>query len=84
MDYPGISESCKHALNTTVQKCPSFLGDVSEDNPRLISAQLSELCTSDCQTSLTDVRKTIVSGCKKTDVITYEGADWPGKLLFPL
>jgi len=81
VEYSGISETCKHALNTTV-KCPSFLGDVSEDNPRLTSEQLTELCTSGCQTSLTDVRKTIASGCDNTDVITFEGADWPGKFFF--
>lgn len=62
-------------------KCPSFLGDVSEGNPRLTSEQLSELCTTGCQTSLTDVRKTIASGCNNMDVITYEGADWPGMFL---
>lgn len=80
VDYPGISETCKQALNTTV-KCPSSLGDVSEGNPRLTSEQLSELCTSDCQASLTDVRRTIAHGCNNTDVITYEAVDWPGMFL---
>lgn len=79
VEYPGLSDSCLQALNTTVTNCPGFLGSISVDNPRLRSEQLSWLCTSDCQTSLQDVRKTIVNGCSaKSDNITYGGTVWPG------
>lgn len=79
VNYPSISEACARALNTTVSKCPSFLGDVSGDNSRLTSEQLVELCTSDCHASLTSVQKTITTGCNKTDSISLNGIDQPGK-----
>ncbi|KAK6950779.1 hypothetical protein Daesc_007304 [Daldinia eschscholtzii] len=78
LDYPGISDACIDALNTTVSKCPGFLVSVSIDNPRLNSEQLSSLCTSDCRTSLTNARKTIASGCnQKSDTLTLDGVVWP-------
>lgn len=79
VNYPGISDSCSQALNTTVANCPAFLRGIALDNPRLTSDQLSYLCTSDCHTSLINVRKTIADGCNaKSDVIFFEGIDWPG------
>ncbi|OTB16721.1 carbohydrate-binding module family 50 protein [Daldinia sp. EC12] len=78
LDYPGISDACSDALNTTVSKCPGFLVSVSIDNPRLNPEQLSSLCTSDCRTSLTNARKTIASGCnQKSDTLTLDGVVWP-------
>lgn len=79
IDYPGISDSCSTALNTTLTSCPSLLGSVSVDNPRLDSDSLALLCTSDCQSELTSVRQTIASGCDlASDIITYEDIDYPG------
>ena len=82
MNYPGISEACARALKTTVSRCPSFLGEVSGDNPRLTSEQLAELCTSDCHASLTSVQEAIATGCNKADSIFLNGIDQPGKSNF--
>ena len=80
VDYPGISAACSTALNTTLTTCPSLLGSVSVDNPRLDSASLILLCTSGCQSELTSVRQTIASGCNlASDIITYEDIDYPGE-----
>jgi hypothetical protein len=80
IDYPGISASCSTALNTTLTTCPSLLGSVSVDNPRLDSASLALLCTSGCQSELTSVRKTVASGCElASDIITYEDINYPGE-----
>ena len=79
VNYPEISDPCSQALNTTVASCPAFLRDIALDNPRLTSDQLSYLCTPDCHTSLTNVRKTIADGCSaKSDVIFFDGIYWPG------
>lgn len=80
VDYPGISDACADALNSTLSGCPSLLASVSIDNPRLTSDQLSELCTSECRTSLQDVRQEIANACNQdSDIISYDGIDWPGK-----
>lgn len=80
VDYPGISDVCADALNTTLTGCPSLLASVAVDNPRLSSDQLLELCTSGCQTSLRDVRQGIANACDQdSDIISYDGVDWPGK-----
>lgn len=80
VDYPGISDACADALNSTLSGCPSLLASVSIDNPRLTSGQLVDLCTAGCRTSLKDVRQRISDACEhKTDVITYDGVDWPGR-----
>lgn len=82
VNHPGMSESCQNALNTTVSKCPSFLGEVSVDNPRLTSEQLSELCTADCQTSLRNARENIAGSCHENDVIDLDEVNWPGMFDF--
>ncbi|KAK1752213.1 carbohydrate-binding module family 50 protein [Echria macrotheca] len=76
--WPGLSESCVTALNTTVPNCPSFLIRVSVDNPRLDEEQLEDLCTTSCRTDLTTVRGTIASACNPTtDVIQLDGVVYP-------
>lgn len=77
--WPGLSETCVNALNTTVPSCPSFLIRASVDNPRLDSEQLTALCTTSCRTDLTSVRGTIASACNPTtDVIKLDGVVYPG------
>lgn len=87
LDYPGVSENCAEALNTTMPGCPSFLIRVSVDNPRLNSDQLTNLCTSRCRSSMTSVRQVIASTCNKnTDVVNIDDVIWPGltpSLVYP-
>lgn len=79
-NWQNVSESCVEALNTTVSDCPSFLGVVSVNTPRLKSDQLEQLCTQACKTSLADVRVTIEAGCDShTDTMEWEGVVWPGE-----
>ncbi|OBT53418.1 hypothetical protein VE04_07002 [Pseudogymnoascus sp. 24MN13] len=74
LDYPGVSENCMEALNTTAPNCPSFLIGVSATNPRLDSEQFTALCTPACRTALTNVRQTIALGCNlDTDVVEFDG-----------
>lgn len=74
LDYPGVSENCMEALNTTAPNCPSFLIGVSATNPRLDSEQLTALCTPACRTALTNVRQTIALGFNlDTDVVEFDG-----------
>lgn len=82
VNHPGMSESCQNALNTILSKCPSLLGEVAVDNPRLTSEQLSELCTADCQTSLRNAREKITGSCHENDVINLDEVDWPGMLYY--
>ena len=80
VDYPGISDTCADALNSTLTDCPSLLASVAIDNPRLTSDQLGDLCTSGCRTSLQNVRQGIAKACNQdSDIISYGGVDWPGK-----
>lgn len=80
VSWPNITDSCAKALNTTVHNCPTFLGHVSVDTPRLKRDQLAQLCTKDCQTSLASVRKTIAAGCDSdNNIIEWDGVGWPGK-----
>lgn len=78
--YPGLSDHCVEAINTTVSNCPAFLAAASVDMPRLDSSSLDALCTSACRSSLTSVRSVIASGCrdKTTDVITIDSVVYPG------
>ena len=78
--YPGVSDACTNALNTTVTNCPGFLGVVSVNNPRLNSNQLQTLCTTSCRSSLTSARQTIAQGCTNTsaDIIVYDNIAYPG------
>ncbi|KAK0724574.1 hypothetical protein B0H67DRAFT_641092 [Lasiosphaeris hirsuta] len=76
--YPGLSEQCYEALNTTVQSCPGFLAVNSVEMPRLASSMLDALCTPGCRSSLTSVRSIIASGCAaNTDVIAV------GRVVYP-
>ena len=81
--YPGVSDACTQALNTTVANCPAFLGVVSVNNPRLSSDQLKSLCTIDCHNSLTSARQTIAQGCTNasSDIIVYDYIAYPGNRL---
>lgn len=79
VNYPGISQSCSEALNTTLPGCPWLLFSVSVDNPRLTPNELSQLCTSDCHASLKSARKIIAEGCNHdSDIIAYDETNWPG------
>lgn len=80
VDYAGMSSACKSALNTTVTGCPFFLSDAAIDNLRLTPQESSELCTSECRSSLANVRDTISRDCTEPgDIIPFEGKIWPGQ-----
>lgn len=79
--YPGLSDKCVEALNTTVKDCPSFLAAASVDMPRLESSSLKLLCTSACRSSLSSVRRVIDEGCRADkDVIEIRSVVYPGEL----
>jgi hypothetical protein len=82
INYPGLSDACLEALNTTVPNCPYFLASVSIDNPRLNTDQLSTLCTTSCHTGLTSTRTKIAAACKaSSDTIELpDGVVYPGTL----
>lgn len=76
--YPGLSEQCYEALNTTVQSCPGFLAVDLVEMPRLASPMLDALCTPSCSSSLRSVRGVIASGCTAdTDIIAM------GRVVYP-
>ncbi|KAI1860784.1 uncharacterized protein JN550_011246 [Neoarthrinium moseri] len=76
--YPGLSDSCAEALNTTVASCSVFLASVAVDMPRLASSLLDVLCTADCRSSLTSVRNVIAAGCStSTDVLEIGSVVYP-------
>ncbi|GAW21816.1 hypothetical protein ANO14919_113410 [Xylariales sp. No.14919] len=77
--WPNISTPCFNALNSTVKDCPGLLGDVSVNNDRLRSDQLTALCTTACQSGLKTSRQTILKGCTgPSDVIHfYDGNVYP-------
>lgn len=76
--YPGLTDQCAEALNSTVQSCPGFLAEASVDMPRLDSTSLEALCTSACRSSLESVRNTIASGCGASqDVIMVDAVVYP-------
>jgi hypothetical protein len=77
--YPGLSDGCMDALNTTVASCPIFLDTASVDSPRLNSEQLASLCTVPCQSAMASVTSTIKSGCSApNDTITIDAVVYPG------
>ncbi|KAK4682659.1 hypothetical protein QC764_0021480 [Podospora pseudoanserina] len=76
--YPGLSDQCAEALNTTITNCASFLATVAVDIPRLDSRSLEILCTATCRSSLSSVRGTIASRCRgNTDVLEIESIVYP-------
>ncbi|KAL2812859.1 hypothetical protein BJX63DRAFT_432363 [Aspergillus granulosus] len=81
VEYPGLSDACVNALNTTVS-CPPFLSSAAENNPRLSSEQLVELCTPSCQASLSSARQKIAQSCNQdSDIISYDGLNWPATMI---
>ena len=81
VSYPGLSDGCLDALNTTVATCPFFLSSVSIENPRLNSDQLAALCTPSCHSALTSVRTTIKEGCSAAnDTIEFDSVVYPGNI----
>ncbi|KAF9874971.1 LysM domain-containing protein [Colletotrichum karsti] len=82
ISYPGISDKCVSALNTTVAKCPGFLITASLDNGRLQPEELSDLCTTACRSGLNNVRQTIATACNSAkDVMEFRGMVWPATVL---
>ncbi|KAK2013707.1 LysM domain-containing protein [Colletotrichum eremochloae] len=76
--YPGLSDTCYEALNTTVGDCPGFVAVNMVEMPRLASPMLEALCTPGCKSSLASVRSIIASGCAAdTDVIAM------GRVVYP-
>jgi hypothetical protein len=81
VSYPGLSNGCLTALNTTVANCPSLLNTASVDNPRLNSEQLDALCTTPCRSALTNARNTIKAGCSApNDTIIVDAVVYPGNI----
>ncbi|KAH7073207.1 LysM domain-containing protein [Paraphoma chrysanthemicola] len=82
VNYPGLSNGCLTALNTTVANCPSLLNTASIDNPRLNSEQLTALCTTSCRDALTNARTTIKAGCSApNDTITVDAVVYPATFI---
>ncbi|KAK4043861.1 hypothetical protein C8A01DRAFT_43236 [Parachaetomium inaequale] len=76
--YPGLSDQCVEALNTTVKNCPGFLAAASVRMPRLDSSSLDALCTLACRSSLKSVRSIIAAGCRNgKDVIEISSVVYP-------
>ncbi|KAK3177856.1 hypothetical protein K4F52_009408 [Lecanicillium sp. MT-2017a] len=76
--YPGISDECAEALNTTVTNCPAYLAWAAEEMPRLVPSALDALCTTACKSSLTSVRGDIASGCGgDSDVMEVDSVVYP-------
>lgn len=84
--YPGLSEDCVDAVSTTANDCPGLLLLVSQDDRRLKSDELAELCTTSCRTSLVSVRSTIVTACAsdvvEIDAVTYPATFFIDKFIF--
>ncbi|KAI7494236.1 hypothetical protein KC367_g8157 [Hortaea werneckii] len=81
MSYPGISNACETALNTTVD-CPAFLQRVSVNNAILDLDQVQALCTGSCVTDLQSARSDIASACTAdTDVIVYDNVAYPATFI---
>ncbi|RMX79389.1 hypothetical protein D0869_08345 [Hortaea werneckii] len=81
MSYPGISNACETALNTTVD-CPAFLQKVSVKNAILDLDQVQALCTGSCVTDLQSARSDIASACTAdTDVIVYDDVAYPATFI---
>ncbi|KAF2000149.1 carbohydrate-binding module family 50 protein [Amniculicola lignicola CBS 123094] len=82
VSYPGLSDSCLDALNTTVKGCPVLLSEASIDNPRLDSTQLAALCTASCRSALTSARSTIKAGCSApNDTIAFDSVVYPATFI---
>ncbi|KAM0693758.1 hypothetical protein Q7P36_007015 [Cladosporium allicinum] len=62
VNYPGISDGCFNALNTTVN-CPRFLPSISIENPQLSSDQISAFCTSEWESNLNSVQSSVSLSC---------------------
>ncbi|KAL4739523.1 hypothetical protein BDV11DRAFT_169938 [Aspergillus similis] len=81
INYPGLSEACLTALNTTVS-CPPFLNPVSASGEILDSDLVTELCVDSCYTSLDDARDTIQEACTaSTDVIVHNNIAYPATFI---
>ncbi|KAL4958979.1 uncharacterized protein BDV14DRAFT_194147 [Aspergillus stella-maris] len=81
IDYPGLSNACLTALNTTVT-CPPFLSPVSASGEILDFDLVTELCVNACLTSLKDARDTIQDACTAdTDVIVHNNIAYPATFI---
>ncbi|KAJ5153569.1 LysM domain protein [Penicillium canariense] len=81
INYPGLSEACLTALNTTVS-CPPFLNPVSASREILDSDLVTELCVDSCYTSLDNARDTIQEACTaSSDVIVHNNIVYPATFI---
>jgi hypothetical protein len=72
-DIPEYTEECKTSLNQTL-KCSSLLGYFEADSIDLSVADLTELCTSSCNSSLFQLQEEISKACpKSSNSITIGG-----------
>jgi hypothetical protein len=75
--YPGMSDTCASALNTTIE-CPALLGIVSYTYDILSEDQLVSICIPECRKSLENVRSIIKSSCgAQTDVMMHGNVAYP-------
>ncbi|KAH6871038.1 hypothetical protein B0T10DRAFT_611351 [Thelonectria olida] len=72
-DIDEYTEECKTSMNQTL-KCSSLLGDFEADSVDLSAADLTELCTSSCNSSLVQLQEEINKACpKSSNSITIDG-----------
>ena len=69
VDFPGLSTSCKSAMNSTV-KCDGLLVEVMQEAISLSPENLISICVNSCALSLQTAQDNIASACSAaTDVI---------------
>ena len=79
VSYPQLSESCVEALNTTVGGCPGLLMLVAQKHRYLHHDELTDICTTDCRSSLASVRAIIALACNAaSDVVEIAPVTYPG------
>ncbi|KAL7622002.1 hypothetical protein AAE478_007503 [Parahypoxylon ruwenzoriense] len=81
VDYPGLSDACKGALNTSVS-CPLFLSQRSSNGGILDAGSVNALCTDSCSTSLKNTRDIIEAACNSdTDTIVFSTGRQPASYI---
>ncbi|TPX15256.1 uncharacterized protein E0L32_004533 [Thyridium curvatum] len=81
VDYPGLSDGCKKALNTSVA-CPLLLSNRALSNNILDLDSAKALCVDSCYRSLQTAKTAIVAACKaSSDTIIFSGSAQPASYI---
>ena len=76
-NFPGVSDGCKDAMNSTVA-CDSFLADARENYIQFSSEELDKICAQGCVDSLKEYRSKVEETCSaETDVIVIDEIAYP-------